>query len=128
MNNIIAVPAHIDGAKVLSNRDIKITIRIENELSKEEMAEIFQYTGKYAYVLFKEYIEGGGYTEKDLGDIDLPEIKVDFDEKTPSQRLRGVLYRLWEQSEKGKPNPRTADQFYRDQMEKLLDHIKSKLE
>lgn len=48
-----------------------------------------------------------------------------MDGKTPSQRLRGALYVLWEQ--RGKP----ADSFelyYASKMEKLIETVKNELE
>lgn len=43
--------------------------------------------------------------------------------KTPSQRLRGVLYRLWEKDE----SDISFDQFYEDKMEVLIEYLKEKV-
>ena len=50
----------------------------------------------------------------------------DFEEgKTKAQRLRGVLYILWQQNNDGY---NVFDDFYNNRMEKLIMQVKSKLE
>jgi len=44
--------------------------------------------------------------------------------KTPSQRMRNVLFLLFEQDHKGFSD---FDSFYLDRMEKLIDLLKKKL-
>jgi len=57
--------------------------------------------------------------------INIPDIVPEFKgEKTPSQRMRACLYVLWEQNKTTK----TFEEFYRTQMEKLIEFIKGKLE
>ena len=55
------------------------------------------------------------------------ELEVDYDDpkKTPSKRLRGVLYRNFEQDNKGYKN---FEDYYRSQMETIIVHFKGKLE
>jgi hypothetical protein len=54
----------------------------------------------------------------DSVDMDLVDAKI-----TPSQRLRNILYRLWEQA--GKEGD--FKEFYRVKMETLCEHFKGKL-
>lgn len=59
------------------------------------------------------------------GDIPVGEADSGLEGKSPSERLRNVLYVLWEQS--GKPTG--SFEIYRAaQMEKLIEVIKEKLE
>lgn len=61
----------------------------------------------------------------DVTEEDIPEVKAEAgDTKTPSARLRAVLYVFWEQ--KGKPG--SWEQFYLTNMERLIEGIKDKLE
>lgn len=55
---------------------------------------------------------------------DLIEVKGETETKTSSQRLRGVLYVLWEQQ--GKQGE--FETFYKSYMEKIIDWIKGKLD
>lgn len=52
-------------------------------------------------------------------------IDKEANEKSPSQRLRGVLFRLWEQNPMGF---KTFEEYYRIQMDKLIEKIKERLE
>ena len=53
----------------------------------------------------------------------LHEVKAEFEEKTPSQRLRSVIFIWWKQQNE----PGEFQMFYKKQMEKLIDFIKTKL-
>ena len=54
---------------------------------------------------------------------DLHEVKAEFEEKTPSQRLRATIFVYWKQQKE----PGEFEMFYKRQMEKLIDFIKTKL-
>jgi hypothetical protein len=56
--------------------------------------------------------------------LDLPPVKADPGKKTPSQRLRAVLYRVWQQDGKGFAD---FEAFYQAQMDKLIEFYKGKL-
>lgn len=58
------------------------------------------------------------------GVVNVSEIKSEFDKKSPGQRLRNVLF-VWWQQQGGKG---MFDAFYIAHMEKLIDHVKAKLE
>lgn len=53
----------------------------------------------------------------------LHEVKAEFEEKTPSQRLRATIFVWWKQQNE----PGEFQVFYKKQMEKLIDFIKTKL-
>jgi hypothetical protein len=57
---------------------------------------------------------------------EINQLKTDLDtEKTPSQRLRGILYVNYQQIPEGYKDFAT---YYQAKMEKICDHFKSKLE
>jgi hypothetical protein len=56
--------------------------------------------------------------------VELKEVRGQFDSKTPSQRLRGALFVLWTQAAKGQGE---FEDFYRREMEKLIEDVKGKL-
>ncbi len=62
----------------------------------------------------------------DISEADIPDEKPDsmMGQKTQAQRLRGVIYRLWEQN--GKKGD--SEGYYRSVMESLIDQLKEKLE
>lgn len=53
---------------------------------------------------------------------ELKEIKGEFDTKTPSQRLRSVLYVLWKETD----GTGEFEDFYRRRMNSIIDKIKEK--
>lgn len=60
---------------------------------------------------------------KDSEPVELREVKSQFDKKTQGQRLRAVLFILWKQSS----GQGEFDDFYRREMEALIESVKSRL-
>ena len=92
---------------------------ITRELQEDEMALLFKLRNKEGYFLFKmsEILEK---------EIDVPEVAPEFKgEKTQSQRLRNVIYVLWENNRK---DGQTSDSFYHEYMNKVIDMVKEKLD
>lgn len=92
-----------------------------NELMPSESALIMEYRQQQGHFLFSP--EEIGQDEVD----NLPDIKLEDGEKSPSQRLRSVLYRVWEYSPARKEG-RTFELFYRNVMEQLVEGYKKKIE
>lgn len=60
---------------------------------------------------------------------DIPTEPVETDQKTPSQRLRAVLYVYWEKVNGSvKYKDHNFDVFYKEQLEKLIEHFKQKID
>lgn len=57
-------------------------------------------------------------------------VKTDIEQRTPSERLRGVLWHLWKQTACGDSKSTEADftPYYIGYMETLITSIKAKLE
>ena len=86
-----------------------------NELSDEDKLVATKFHQKFGWVLFQE---------NDFQLKDIPKEQAERGEKTPGQRLRASLFRLWQQQ-----NPNLEFEiYYRNKMEKLIEHIKSKLD
>jgi len=116
-NEILQLPATVEAinSRVDGSWSLKIGTQ---ELSEEQAAILLKLNRKLGFFLFK----ASPLEEADV--IDIPESKPEFKgDKTPSQRLRGVLYVLWEQT---KPT-KTFDEFYRGKMESVIEWVKEKL-
>jgi len=111
-----SIPASI--TKVTTMRDKTVRVQVDcQEIPSEHMAELFDLNDKLGYFFFHE---------KPLKEIDtstLPEIKLEDWEKPPSQRQRAVIFRIWEQTDR----KQTFEVFYRDQMERIIEWLKQKL-
>jgi len=112
------VPSNIKTIQTLVDGGNKITL-LTQELAPDEMTELFKLTNKAGWFLFKD-------TEIKESDIqDIPEVKVEFKgEKSPSQRLRNVIYVYWQQQgSKG-----SFDSFYKKQINNKIEKVKNLLD
>lgn len=85
------------------------------ELTPEDFAELKKELNNFGWVVFKG-------NKVDLSDI--PKEEAEDKQKTPSKRLRATLFVLWQQE----GSQGDFELFYRSRMEKLIDHVKSKLD
>lgn len=113
---MLKTPSTISKVVTLADNTVRLQVDCQ-ELSPESEAEIFLQRGKLGYFVFA--------AQGDITDTDIPTEQIEFKgEKTPGQRLRGVLYKLWEQDHAGFKDYET---FYRSRMERLITQIKEKL-
>lgn len=89
------------------------------ELSGVDIAVLADYRMKEGWLLFAA-------NESELKEADVPDEKADSmtNQKTQAQRLRGVVYRLWEMN--GKKGD--SESYYKSVMEGLIDQLKERLE
>ena len=115
----IILPAVVGG--ISSRVDGSFSIRLSTEaLSPDQVNVLMTLLNKVCYVMIKE----GEVLKSELDHMAKLEAK-EFGTKTHSQRLRGVLYRRWEQDNKGFEK---FDDYYHWAMELHIDHHKSFLE
>lgn len=89
------------------------------EIDPETKTYLFDLHDTYGFLFYFKNLPKP--EEVDVPEGNAPENRG---EKTPSQRLRAVLYVWWEQQGKQGGD---FEFFYRQHMEKLIDHIKEKL-
>lgn len=107
------VEAQLTGCRPLADRGMSINFHTK-ELDSTEKALIIDHLLQYGWMLFKE---------NELKDEDIPKNDAEFDTKTPSQRLRGVIFKFWEQEGKNGD----FDMYYRGVIEKFINLVKTKL-
>lgn len=117
---IFQIAANLDGYRSNANKTMKLTFET-NELSPETMANIHYSLYKVGFLAFAP----DPFTTQELSDIDALKVEYDDAGKPASQRLRGVLYRLWEQTPEGY---KTFNDYYGSKMEVLINHFKDKLD
>jgi len=113
----LSLPAAITRISTMRDKTVRLQVDCQ-EMSSENMAELFKLNDKLGWFFFADQ------TIKEINKKDLPEIKFDRDERTPGQRMRAVLYVLWERTNK----EITFEQYYREQAEKIIVWLKSKLD
>lgn len=92
-----------------------------SELKPETMANIHYSLYKVGFLAFAP----DPFTTQELHEIDSLKVEYEDGSKPPSQRLRGVLYRLWEKNPEGY---KVFNDYYQYQMDKLINHFKNKLD
>ena len=68
------------------------------------------------------------FNDKELEDLDAIDLDIYDQNKTQSQRIRAVLWRLQEQELKREPTKDEFKEFYRLKTEQIIQHFKSKLD
>ena len=112
----LSIPATID--KIATRVDNTISIGVSTqELEPEGATALFSLKGKLGWLLFSE----NPPEEGDIPKEPAPEFKTD---KTPSQRLRAVLYVYWAENTNKK---KTFELFYKEWMELKISEIKETL-
>ncbi len=116
---MILLPAQIEGIASRKDKTVRITLGTQ-ELTPMEAAQLFQLNQKFCYTAIKE--ESFQADEVDA----IESLKTDLEsEKTPSQRLRAILYVNYQQKAEGYKDFAT---YYQAKMEKICEHFKSKLD
>jgi hypothetical protein len=111
------VPVVIGGIRSLKDGSVAVTVETQ-ELSPGKAGELFALRNKICYVYFSER------------QIELPERKMidslepEMQGKSPSLRLRNVLFVAWQQNPEGYPD---ADSYYRAKMELIISTYKANL-
>jgi len=116
---MLLIPTIIE--RVATRKDNTISISLAcNELSPNDVGTIMSMHNKYCYTALKPE----NFTKMELDMI--KDLKVsDEIGKTPSQRLRGVMYRGFEKNNEGFSS---FESYYTNKMETIITHLKSKLD
>lgn len=116
---MILISGQIESLQTRKDKTIKLTFGTQ-ELTPKQSAELFNLNQDFCYLAIKE--EQFNNQETDLIDT----LKADLDTaKTPSQRLRGVLFKLYEQDSEGFKD---FANYYLSKMELITNHYKAKID
>lgn len=117
---MLIIPAILESFASLKDKTIKLVFTT-NELTPEQLTGVALNVQRFGFMAFKEDL----FTENEK--VALKGLKSDYDNtgKSPSQRLRAVLFVNWQQDHQGFE---TFDQYYAFAMGKIIEHYKSKLD
>lgn len=110
----IQTPAIIEGIRARKDRSLGLTITTP-ELSTQEKAIFMELQGINLNLLI---------TPTDEPTPEQYKVDREMNQKTPSQRMRAILFILYKQDSKDMD----FQTFYEAQMEKLIVYLKSKIE
>ena len=118
------VASYISKITTMGNQSLRLQLDLDKELNPEDAAKVFAQYNKLGWFIFKE----SEILEEDL--VDVPAYVKEFKEdKSPSQRLRNVIYRVWEKQGGGQgTHLASSNMFYQDKMEEIIKHFKKTLD
>lgn len=117
MNGLL-LPTIVTSIRSLKDGSVSVTLETQ-ELTPAKAGELFSFRGKVTmtYLSPKDTI-----TQKELDQVD--SIDAEINPKSQSQRIRAVLYLLYQQNTEGF---KSFDEYYKSKTEKFIEHLKSKL-
>jgi len=116
---MILIAGQIESISTRKDKTLKLTIATQ-ELSPAQTGDIFTLNQDFCYFGIKQE----PFTKDEEDTID--QLKTDYENlKTPSQRLRGILFVNYQQHNKGYKDFAT---YYMAEMERICEHYKSKLD
>ena len=121
---MVQVASNISKITTMGDQPLRLQVDVNKELTAEENAKVFALYNKIGFFIFKE----AAILEEDLADVPayVKEFKSD---KSPSQRLRNVIYRVWEKKEKSDSSYIvSSNMFYEEKMEEIINHFKKSLD
>jgi len=116
-NQIFQVSGSISKIATMSRNTVRIQFDTMENASPEAMKRLFELVDRLGWMT----VSVNQIEAEDI--LNLPEVKTD-DKRTPGQRLRASLFRLWEQNNEG---VKDFEAFYRMKMEVIISWIKEKL-
>jgi len=119
MNELLQIACTAQPFRGMSNRAIRLIFDSQENQTDEVLGKIASLTDKFGWLCFLPGQEN--ITPEQV--MNLPALTEEDAGRSPAQRMRGVLYRLWEQNGK-KGDFETA---YRIRMESMISQLKEKL-
>ncbi|QNK82570.1 hypothetical protein [Nakamurella sp. PAMC28650] len=118
MSGLFQAEGIVQSVKTLVDGTIKLDVAVQ-EVSPPEMALLFGLARKPGWILVKP---------NEITAEDIPIVEADFDmgeTKSPGQRLRGVLFVVW-QTKTSQKQP--FEVYYRAQLDRIIDRFKQELD
>jgi len=121
MKTSVVFDGGICGIRTMADGSLRIQIDTQ-ELPSETMMRIFDLRNMPGMVL----VSSDKITQAEIKAVENSTSDFLPKNKTHSQRLRAVLFKLWKQE--GEPKGFEFDTYYANTMERLIEHYKDKLQ
>jgi len=115
---MLVLPVILEAVQSRSDKSWKVTLGT-NELTPEQVSELTKSLREWMWVGMKK----DEFKERDTEILKSIQSEFEFSEKPPGQRLRAVLYKLWELDQEGYKD---FQLYYNFHMEKIISHFKTK--
>jgi hypothetical protein len=117
MNGLL-LPCYVENIATRKDNTIKLILSTQ-ELTPSQAGELFSLLNN----LVVTYISPKEITNKEVEQVD--KLDAELGGKTQSQRIRNVLYKLFEQDAEGYKN---FDQYYHAKTDQYIEHLKTKIQ
>lgn len=114
--NTIQIPASLEGISMLKDGGMSLRFGTQ-EATPEQKLVIMNYYQQFGWLLFAAQ-------EQDESRLKLEAIRKDTGGKSPSQRLRAVLFVLYTKEAPSIP----FEQYYEQKVERFINLVKQNLE
>jgi hypothetical protein len=116
---MIIIPAYLKTIKTLVDNTISLVFET-NELSSSKVGELFSFRGKYGFLAYNP--NEFNVEERAM----VIALKTDYEgEKSPSKRMKSVLFALWKQDAHGYED---FNLFYQYRMNELCEMLKNEFD
>ena len=109
----------LDGYQRRKDRTVSLRF-ITQEKTSGEIADIDRLVDTFGILYFRGQEK---LNREEVDELDAVELDLYDEPKSQSQRLRNVLYKVWDQNKEG-----TFKEFYRHETERIIQHYKNKLD
>jgi hypothetical protein len=118
---LVQIPAAIESISSRADHSWKIVTGTAHELTPDQVATLAALArGGSGFFLFKQ---------SEIIQADVPEMDVAApEEKSPSRRLRAVMWHYWDTRTSKKPPFETFETWYKHMMEKDIQRWKERLD
>ena len=117
---MLIIPSSLEIITTLKDGTIKLTFETQ-EMKPSDVGILFSYRKSLGYLAFKNE----QFTEDQIKIIESLKC-TDFDnEKSDSKRMKHILFRLWQENNRGYDDPNL---YYKYRMSHLCEMLKSEFE
>ena len=107
------VEAILDGISSLKDGGLSLRFHTQ-EISPESKLIALLYQGAFGWLLFSEV---------EIKESDIPKNEPEYKQRTQSQRIRAILYRMYLQMK----SDLDFETFYKSETEKYINYLKAKI-
>ena len=115
----ILTAGQLDGYQRRKDKTVSLRF-ITQEKTSGEIADIDRLVDTFGILYFRGQEK---LNQDEVEELDAIELDLYDEPKSQSQRLRNVLYKIWQQNEEGQ-----FREFYRHETERIIQHYKNKLD
>ena len=119
---MLKVPSAISKVSTMADGGLRLQVDTQ-ELTAPDKAELMGLHNQIGWFVF---------SPNSIQVEDIPTEAVETDQKTPSQRLRAVLFIYWKKQQENNGQRFTSDKdfdyYYSKTLEKLIEHYKQKID